>query len=491
MDDDRLQPGRINSLLYSIFSDAFDEMYQHIRIGLKQPCPDLLKLTLQAETHGREYREFYAEYLKKKGDIDYMYGNRGDLSIREHLLRLQNVVMLMKKIGSFRLHERNPYPQSEEEDEYTIDCFNYDISGVDPTIPLVKSLIEFYYDELVGEFERKPDHARKKATDMRGKRAYVFYMKYKEYEASGFDVRRIEEIFGINDTEREIMEYWISELLPYGLSTSVFAKAGMGKSNFSTFIIQAILILRPKWDIVTTIPLIFSYMMEGEEKFPDYKIDRIHFVSSMSELLMVSTDIILHDRIPAVIIDEFDSALTTDQMRAKGGTNLKEYMFLERHYDVQGPVFIYHVRKDIPVPLRSKTISHDVFMITNYVNRHTRHTVRALSNPEKWQSGWRNGGRYLPIPLASIPYHNQGTSPFTVLDVDMQWLNSHVKGTKKDAAKQIRNLVPLRQWDKEYQKELQKDKERERRSTVEPRNVRYEPKKNETKKSEPSDDDEK
>ena len=61
--------------------------------------------------------------------------------------------------------------------------------------------------------------------------------------------------------------------------------------------------------------------------------------------------------------------------------------------------------------------------------------------------------------------------PFTILDVDMQWLNSHVKGTKKDAAKQIKHLVPLRQWDKEYQKKHDKERERERRSTIEPRNL--------------------
>ena len=472
MEDDKFQPGRINALLYALFSDAFNEMYQHIRIGMRQPCPDLLKLTLQAETHGVEYRDYYSEYIKKKQEINHRYGNGSDISVREHFERLQNVTTLMNSIGSFRLHERNPYPQSEEEDEYFINCFDYDVSGVDPEIPLVKSLIEFYYDELAREFEKKPDHARRKSATLRGKRAYVFYTKYKEYEKSGFDNKRIEEIFGMTDAERDILEYWITELLPYGISTTVFAKAGMGKSNFSTFIIQCILILKPKWDIVTTIPLIFSHMMNGEERFPEYQIDRVKFVSNMSELLMISSEIVLNDRVPAVIIDEFDSALTTTEMRSKAGTNLKDYVFLERHYDVQGPLFIYHVRKDIPVPMRNQTISADVFMITNYVNRRTRHVIRVISNPRRWQSGWRGGGRYLPVPLASIPYHNQGTSPFTVMDVDTQWLNSHVRGTKKEAAKQIKQLVPLRGWDKEYQKQLEKERERERRATVEPRNPR-------------------
>ena len=493
-DNDKFQPGRINSLLYSLFYDAFTEMYQHIRIGMKQPCPDLLKLTLQAETHGVEYRDYYSEYIRNKQDINRRYGGGTDISVREHYERLQNVTKLMNNIGSFRLRERNPYPQSEEEDEYFITCFDYDVSDVDPEIPLVKSLIEFYYGELAREFEKKTDHARRKAATLRGKRAYVFYTKYKEYEASGFENRRIEEIFGMTDEERDILEYWITELLPHGISTTVFAKAGMGKSNFSTFIIQCILILKPKWDVITTIPLIFSHMMNGEEMFPDYQIDRVKFVSNMSELLMVSSDIVLNDRIPAVIIDEFDSALTTTEMRSKAGANLRDYVYLERHYDVQGPLFIYHVRRDIPVPMRNQTISADVFMITNYVNRRTRHISRVVSNPTRWQSGWRGGGRYLPIPLTNLPYYNQGTSPFTVMDVDVQWLNAHVRGVKKDAARQIKQLVPLRGWDKEYQKQLEKERERERRPTIEPRGVRNEPKKddkNESKKNEPTDEDKK
>lgn len=466
-DNDILQPGRINSLLYSMFSDAFMELYQHVNIGMKQPCPELYKLTLQAETHGYEYKEYFTKYLEEKNRINSEYGHRGELSVKEHILRLQNVINLMNSIGSFTLQKRYPKPVAEKEDEYRITFLNYDIRNIESN-PLVESLINFYYDELAREYEKKPDIERRKTASLRGKRAYIFYEKYKEYEASGFDTRRINEIFGITDDEREILEYWISELLPYGLSATVFAQAGMGKSNFSTFIIQLILILKPKWEIITTIPLIFSYMMDGERRFPDYKIDRVHFVSNMSELLMVSADIVLRDKIPAIILDEFDSALKTTEMRSKGGLNLLDYVYLERHYDVQGPLMIYHVRKDIPVPMRISTVSSDVFTVTNYVNRNTKHMIRVVSNPTKWQNGWRGGGRYLPIPLATLPYHNQGTSPFTILDVDMKWLNAHIRGTKKEAAKQIKELLPLRQWDKEYQKELEK----ERKATIEPRNVR-------------------
>ena len=44
------------------------------------------------------------------------------------------------------------------------------------------------------------------------------------------------------------------------------------------------------------------------------------------------------------------------------------------------------------------------------------------------------------------------------MDVDMQWLNAHVTGTKKVALKQILDLVPKRGWDEKYQKKLKKDR---------------------------------
>lgn len=463
-----MQPGRVNAILMRLMSESFDELSYHVKMGGKSNCQKLLMLTYQAELHASGYPESLALYEERKKYLDGRYYSSPLISVSEHIERLQSVIDLLKRIGSFRLRERRPYPQSQEPDDYSFTAFDYDISAVEDDIPMVKQLIEFFYEELWKEFEKKSDASRKRASVERAKKAYVFYVKYKEYEQTGFNTRKIEEIFGISDIEQSILDHWIEELLPHGLSTSVFAKAGMGKSNLSTFIIQVILIMRPNWDIITNLPIICSPFMDGEKKFPDYKIDRLHFVIKSGDMLMESAKIGISGRIPAIILDEFDSSLLSTQMRGQAGTNLKDYMFVERHYDVQGPLFIYHVRNDIPVPMRNKIISHDIFIVAFYVNRIKRSTRRVVTNPETWQYGHRGGERYLPIPLSSLPYHNQGSSPFDILDVNMQWLNSHLTGTKKEVLRKILELIPKRGWEEEEKKKGEKAGDKSGSQTPQP-----------------------
>jgi len=452
MDNDLLQPGRINSLLLNLMSYAFDELTNHIYIGGDSPCPYLKGLTYQAELHSRDYPESFGIYEEQKTKITRKFGNNKEISVQEHIEQMYNVFSLLHRIGSFQLDERNPYPEDLPPDDYSLTAFDYDVSDVDEKIPLVSKLIDFYYDETRKEFEKKPEKLRKTSAKERGKKAYLWYMKYKEYEASGFDTRKIEEIFGISQEEQDILEYWIEKILPHGLATSVFAKAGSGKSNLSTFLIQAILIMKPDWDVITTLPLIFSYLMDGSKHFPEYNIDRVHFVTTSGEMLIEEAKIGLKNRIPAIILDEFDTALISIQMIGKVGTNLKDYMFVERHYDVRGPMLIYHTRKDIPVTMRNKIISADVFMVTTYHNRLTRKIKHVLSNPEidkmATERGLYGKERYLPIPMSTLPYYNQGTSTFDLMDVDMQWFNMHLSGTKKDALKKILTMIPERGWDK-------------------------------------------
>ena len=459
-DKDYSQPGRINYRLYKFVSNALEEIAYHIKIGGEQECPDLKTLTYQVNLYARDYKDVYQDYLSITSDLDQQYGKNSAYSITEHIKRLQACMNALHDIGSFRLRERNPYPEAREPDDYTMDVFSYDTKGISSDIPVVKNLTDFYYSELRKEYENRSDHARRKESESRAKKAYAFFLKYKEYEKNGFRKSDIEEIFGINSYQQNVINYWISELLPYGISTSIFAKAGMGKSNTSTFLVQLILVMKPQWDIITDLPLVFSPMMDSENKFGDIKIDRFYFVKNMSELLMASAEIGLNGRVPAIILDEFDSALVSDQMRAKAGHNLRNYIYLERHWDTQGPVFVYHARKDLPVAMREKTLSHAVYMVTLYANYLTRHTKRVLSNPDAWNRMPHGGRRYFPIPLSTLPYHAWGTSPFDIMDVDMQWLNAHVTGTQKEALRQIRELVPKKEWDKELAKEKKKEQDR-------------------------------
>ena len=458
-DRDYSQPGRINFRLYKYLTNALDELKEHIKIGGYQECPHLIIFEDQAKLYASDYSSAYSYYLNEIENLDKRYGKTISLSVPSHIRRMQLLLNVFHDIGTLRLNERNSYPEANPVDDYSFDFFNYDTKNLDyKNNETLKKLSEFYYGELRKEYENRSDSLRKREAQRRAGRAYIFTMKYKEYEKNGFQKSDIKNIFGIDEIEQKIIDYWLNELLPYGISTSIFAKAGAGKSNFSAVICQFILIMKPQWDIITNLPFVFSPLMDIDHDFDEIKIDRFHFVISMSELLMETAKITLNNRIPSILLDEFDSALTTDQMRAQAGMNLRNYIYLERHWDTQGPLFVYHTRKDIPVVMREEIISHAVFMVTIYSNYLTRRSKRVLSNPDYWQNKPMGGRRYLPIPLTTLPYHSWGTSPFTVMDVDMKWLNAHVTGTKKSALKQILDLIPKREWDEKYQKKLRKER---------------------------------
>lgn len=460
-DDDFSQPGRINSRMYKFVMNALQELYNHIRVGGNQDCPHLRTLSYQVELYAIDYKDVYRGYTEDIKDIEDVYGKNKYLSTVEHIKRMQIYMNVLHDIGTFRLHARYPYPEENPPDEYDFNVFNYDIKEVDSDLPIVQKLKAFYYDELVKEYEDKPDKLRRDEAERRAKRSYLFINKYKEYEKNGFKKEDIVKIFGIDKQQQRIMNHWIDEFLPYGISTSIFAKAGMGKSNTSSFICQMVLVMKPDWDIITDLPIIFSPLMDPSSEYEEIRIDRFHFVTNMYDLLMETSKIGLNNRIPSILLDEFDSALVSEQMRAKGGMNLRHYVFLERHWDTRGPLFVFHTRKDIPVVMREAIISHDVYMVTRYYNYLSRSKPkRVVSNPNSWNYKRFGGERYLPIPLTTLPYHSFGTSPFTVMDVDMQWLNVHVTGTKREALKQIQELLPQRGWDKEYQKERKKEEER-------------------------------
>ena len=143
---------------------------------------------------------------------------------------------------------------------------------MDPNIPIVKKLTGFYYDELVKEYENKPDKLRRDESERRAKRSYLFIKKYKEYEKNGFQKEDIVKIFGIDKQQQRIMDHWIDEFLPYGISTSIFAKAGMGKSNTSSFICQMVLVMKPQWDIITDLPIVFSPLMDPHNEYEELRV---------------------------------------------------------------------------------------------------------------------------------------------------------------------------------------------------------------------------
>ena len=466
------QPGRINSMLYRRVSETFNELYKNIRLGMKDSYPKFKALIYHSDLQSEEYGQSRKVYNDEINAIRKRYGDTQNMSVPEAIKRIQSVMDLLVRVGVFRLRDRPPAPQNEEADEVVITCFDYDTSGVPDTEPLVKVLTAFYFDELRKEFMDKPEILRKRAAVYRAKRTFVFYQKYREYEQSGFDAGKIEEIFSISRDEQKYLKFWLNELLYDGKPTALFASAGSGKSNAAAFIIQLTLVLRPEWDIITNVPLVCSPDIQKYMEYGDilklYQISKVTLVEKMSEALAETAKCVMEGRIPALVLDEFDSALSSVQSRSKEGVSLQAYTDVERHIDTQGPLVIYHYQNAIPKDLRVGNISHQVFGVFPYSNPHRRiGRRRVISRPDFWATMPAGGMRYLPLPLTNLAYHNQGWSPYK-LDVDMQWLNQQIgKATKLQAAKRIMELIPQRGWEKKDEKEPKLPKE--------PKNTKTEP----------------
>ena len=453
---DTLRPGRINALLYHLLSDAFDELYRNIRLGVSMSCPNLRSLTDHVVLQAQGYRalDIYLD-TKRKLDKRYNSDKKRDklMDPVEQYNRIKSVIDLSKATGSFGLNPRYAYTEAREPDDWDFTAFDYDTSSVE-TNPEIESLTKFYYTELEKEFLDKRDIYRRKEADIRAKRTYLFYQKYREYEESGFDTSLIESIFGITREEQRTLKHWLSDELTYDGKISVlFAPTGQGKSNAGSFIAQCILIMYPRWDIPTNIPFIFAPRILQDEHLTSFQINRIKFVENMSEMLMESAKSLLNGRVPAPILDEMDSARIKIQARSRESVSFKFYEYIERHLDTQGPLLIYHIKGDIPTELQPGGLSHVVFSVspyTNYVDH--RKPKRVISNPDYWEA-MPMGMKYFPPPLTCLPYHAHGFSPFAI-DVDMQWLNQQLGiSTKDQAAKKIIQLIPQRGWERKNRRE--------------------------------------
>lgn len=443
---DILQPGRINFLLYKMLSETFNELYINVRRGVKMPCPNLRSLIDHTKIHAYGYPALDI-YNKECMDIERKYGSSSMIDIRQEYEKVQSLIKLLKGIGSFSLNPRYAYSENPKPDDWDFTAFNYDISDVDSN-PDIEKIKDFYFKELEKEYQEKPDNERRKEAYTRAKRTYLFYQKYREYEASGYDTTLIEQIFGITKAEQQTLKYWLSQLAYDGMISVLFAPAGQGKTNTGAFIVQSILIMYPRWDVLTNIPFSFAPKIIQGEHLINYQIDRIKFVENMSELLVESANSMLNGRIPVPILDEMDSARIRTQARNAESVSFKAYEYVERHLDTQGPLMIYHVMKDIPTELQPGGLSRNVFGVFMYNNlAEQKSPKRVISNPMVYENN-TEGLKYFPVPLTNLPYHAHGFSPFSI-DVDMQWLNQQLGiTTKEDAARNIIRLIPLRGWER-------------------------------------------
>ena len=433
----KMQPGRTNSFLFRLINETFYEVAYKTDSGIKDTYPNLTTLITNIEIHATPFPKDLSDYRMSVDEINKIYPPSIMMQPTEAILRLRAIFDLAKSIGILQLNKRYPYPDVRPSDIVTFNGFNFDISNV-PNSNLLEQLTDFYSGELKKEYEDKGIGIleRNKDSLIRAKRSVAFYEGYKEYEESGFDPYKIETIFKVSHKDQKLLDFWIRKLFPSGLLSSIFAEQGMGKSNLASFISQAILVMRPDWDIINNIPFIF---MPKINLIPEYHINRFKIVENISQMLVEESKSILNDRIPSVIIDEFDSSYIAPQTRSTKGISFKTYIYVERHYDTQGPLVIYHRFKDIPVELRNKDVAYDTFKATWYSNPELKIYKRVVSNPSLWEMGIE-GYRYFPIPVSQIPYFNQGFGSFEI-DLDMQYINQHISGTKKQAAQNVIDII--------------------------------------------------
>ena len=221
---------------------------------------------------------------------------------------------------------------------------------------------------------------------------------------------------GATRPDASLGHYWLDTVFLYnGLSTVVRARPSTGKSHLGSWVILRATVIHPNWDFITNIPWYWT----DDPELSDCILPHTYTVQSMSEMLKQSADSVLAGRIPAIIIDEMDSAVTSQAWKDKSSNAWKVYTYLAAHLGARGPLLLYHFWNDIPNYLR----------IGGNVNRHL---MIEIYNRERHVFARGTFPHDLIVDGDFIPYSRHGLGGFRI-DVDMQELSTSIHETRKDA----------------------------------------------------------
>lgn len=246
---------------------------------------------------------------------------------------------------------------------------------------------------------------------------------------------------------------WIDRTFLYrGLTTVVTARAGTGKTHLASWIMLRSLFLHPEWDIFSNVP----FFWVGTENLTHLRPPNLYSVMSMSDMLQQTSQCVINDRRPAVILDEMDGALMSQLWRSNQNLSWERFTFIERHLMVHGPLLLYHEMSDVPHYLRKGTLANQLLSVE-------------IHNGQRYVFGDTTGRRQLLIDGPVIPYSTHGLMGFSI-DVDVGRLGAKLSGTRpKVIAQQIMDSLsdcmigydgkPLR--DGENSMQSKKDRERE------------------------------
>ena len=233
----------------------------------------------------------------------------------------------------------------------------------------------------------------------------------------------------IGAAELESLRTWVDKVFFFkGLPTIVYARMGAGKTYFISWLLLRAMWLHPNWDFFTNIPFFWA----DDKELERYKPPQLYAPSSMSQMLIMTSNSILNDRVPATLLDEMDSAIVSQSWQSRKNLSWMKFTFVERHLKTRGPVMVYHSASDIPHYLRK--------INSNLTNTHIKLTLRG---GKRIVASRRNPSHIVEVPStqAIIPYATHGLMGFEI-DVDMGKLNDRLHSSRvKVVAQQILDNV--------------------------------------------------
>lgn len=228
--------------------------------------------------------------------------------------------------------------------------------------------------------------------------------------------KRVAEPWERQKARRYIEGAWLWE----GRPSVVFAGQGKGKSNFAAWASEKVLETEPTWDIYTTLPFPWDPDCDGPPEAQPWR--RIHPVNSLSQVLRGAAESVEAERVPAVIIDEMDQAVTSHDWMSEEARSWQRLVNIERHLRIRGPLLVYHAYRHVPVVLREGTMLKSMMQV---IIKDGKHWVI-----QRGEEGFLN------VPETVLPYLVYGLRGFDI-DVDVQDLERHLNGSAATVRRQM------------------------------------------------------
>lgn len=227
---------------------------------------------------------------------------------------------------------------------------------------------------------------------------------------------------GIRKERTEAFRLWVNTVFfRKDLPVVLYARNGAGKTYFLSWLLLNASIMRPDGDFISNIP----WYWDTNPAVEQLRMPNFHNVSRMTEMLRLSSESVLNNRSPYIIIDEMDNAVSSQGFRSREYESWKKFTYIKRHLRMRGPVLAYHSLNDIPLYMRKRQVVGDLLKV--YIHGPDRYVFSAQTRPYR-----------LKITGLPIPYSRMGFSDFAI-DVDMQKLRLRIGNTSqvKETARRI------------------------------------------------------